>query len=290
MATQLAETVTEAPVVATTQESEKPQLSVIERDFETEARSQGWTDKDAFKGDPNKWVDAETFVKRADEVMPFLKKQNGALKRELDEVKATVKRLTRAETTAYQAGLDAARKEMRDAVQTGDTAAYEAAEKKLDKLQSDAGTAKETVDPRPAFAAFREANEWYDLGNQSGATELERRARAKADVIADRLVSQGLHEQLTPEEFFQRVADDTLAAIPQLASPTTARAKPGSDVAGVTRPGTSRTARIGSNLPQEAKDHAERYMNAGIYKVKTKQEAYDLFAKSFDWDGWAKRN
>ena len=32
--------------------------------IENEAREMGWTDKDGFKGDPEKWVDAATFVDR----------------------------------------------------------------------------------------------------------------------------------------------------------------------------------------------------------------------------------
>lgn len=35
-----------------------------ERDFESEASEQGWTPQDEFRGDPDKWVDAKTFVER----------------------------------------------------------------------------------------------------------------------------------------------------------------------------------------------------------------------------------
>lgn len=285
MATQLAETVeVVTPPVTDAANDETP---TQERDFEAEARAQGWTDKEAFKGDPNKWVDAETFARRADEVMPFLKKQNGNLKRELDDMKTAIKRLTKAEMSAYQNGMDEARRQMREAVATGDTKAYQDAETRLDNLQKEAATpsSKASQDPRPAFAAFREANEWYDLGNQPGATEVERRARAKADIIADRMVTQGLHESLSPEEFFDKVAEETRAAIPQVDAKPAQRAKPASDVAGVTRGGVARNARTGANLPPEAKEAAERYMRMGIFKVKTKAEAYDKMAQDWQWEG-----
>ena len=49
--------------LADEQQTEQP------RDIEAEARKHGWRPKEEFKGDPARWTDAETFVKRADEVM-----------------------------------------------------------------------------------------------------------------------------------------------------------------------------------------------------------------------------
>lgn len=41
--------------------------------MEVRARRMGWVSDDEFKGSPEKWVDAETFVRRAEEEMPILR-------------------------------------------------------------------------------------------------------------------------------------------------------------------------------------------------------------------------
>ncbi len=66
---------------------------------EVEAASLGWTPQDKFRGDPSKWVDAETFVRRGHEVMPLLKKNNERLNADLGAAKAELADL-RAQVTA----------------------------------------------------------------------------------------------------------------------------------------------------------------------------------------------
>jgi hypothetical protein len=64
------------------EDGDDPNVNDQARDFDAEAREHGWRPKDEFPGDAAKWVDAETFMKRADEVMPLLKAQNARLKRD----------------------------------------------------------------------------------------------------------------------------------------------------------------------------------------------------------------
>lgn len=62
-------------------------------DIETEALTLGWVPKDQFRGDPEKWTDAETFVSRGKEIMPILRKNNERLLGEVDGLKGTVSKL-----------------------------------------------------------------------------------------------------------------------------------------------------------------------------------------------------
>lgn len=48
-------------------------------EVEVKAKEMGWSPKEEFRGDPEKWVDAETFVKRGEEVLPILKANNRRL-------------------------------------------------------------------------------------------------------------------------------------------------------------------------------------------------------------------
>jgi hypothetical protein len=62
-------------------------------DVETEALTLGWVPKEQFRGDPEKWTDAETFVTRGKEIMPILRKNNERLLGEVDGLKGTVSQL-----------------------------------------------------------------------------------------------------------------------------------------------------------------------------------------------------
>lgn len=44
-----------------------------------EARQLGWVPKDEWRGDPERWTDAETFVQRGHDIMPILKQNNARL-------------------------------------------------------------------------------------------------------------------------------------------------------------------------------------------------------------------
>lgn len=45
----------------------------------TEARDIGWQPKDSFRGDPTKWVDADVYLERGQEVLPLVKASNRKL-------------------------------------------------------------------------------------------------------------------------------------------------------------------------------------------------------------------
>ncbi len=54
-----------------------------QRDYEAEARSSGWLPQDQWKGPPEKWVDAEKFVQRGEQFLPFVQAK---LKKSLDKI------------------------------------------------------------------------------------------------------------------------------------------------------------------------------------------------------------
>jgi len=255
------------------------------RDFDTEARALGWVPKDEFRGDPSRWTDAESFVTRGETVMPLLKKENQQLKGKIEYLERTVKRLAKAEQTAYTSALEDLKARQKEAVEFGDVAAFEKIDKQIDGMRRDMADDAPSDDPNVAYAEFKSDNEWYGLGGQAGASDVERRARNLADTLADKYAAQGLQKTMTPAEFFAKIAGEVKEKYPNLEGDTKAapRPKPPSDVAGVTRPGGARTAKTGVNLPPEAKAQALRFFEKGIIKAKDKAEALDKFAKDYDW-------
>ena len=73
-------------------------------DVETQARQLGWVPQEEFRGEAEKWVDAETFVDKGRHIMPILQENNRRLTSELESVKAR------------QAATDAALKAAQDAL------------------------------------------------------------------------------------------------------------------------------------------------------------------------------
>lgn len=287
MATQLA--TEEAPQVVETGDIANEEAQTQARDYEAEARERGWTPKEEFRGDESRWIDAETFVKNAETKMPLLSKENKQLKDKIDYLERTVKRLTKAEQNAYNSALEDLKRQQREAVEYGDVNAYEQIDKKIDKLRVDMqeDVAPQNENPAVAFAEFQADNEWYGLGQRASATDTERRASNYADTLAEKYKAQGLQLQMSPSEFFGKIADEVRARYPELAGETvkTPRAKPPSDVAGVTRPNGARNMRNGASLPADAKAQADRFFAQGIYpKAKNVAEARDLYAKSYAWD------
>jgi len=62
---------------------------MTEPTIEQRAHDMGWQPKEQFKGDPERWTDAETFVKRGEEFLPFLKATNRKLESEIGALKAS---------------------------------------------------------------------------------------------------------------------------------------------------------------------------------------------------------
>ncbi len=56
-----------------------------EPQVEQEARALGWVPQEEFKGDAERWVDAEAFVDRGKHIMPILQKNNERLQAQLRE-------------------------------------------------------------------------------------------------------------------------------------------------------------------------------------------------------------
>lgn len=62
----------------------------VSAEVETEARSMGWVPQEEFRGDKSKWIEASTFVERGKEFIPFLRKSNEGLIRELNSLRLQV--------------------------------------------------------------------------------------------------------------------------------------------------------------------------------------------------------
>lgn len=268
----------------------------VERDYEAEARAHGWSPKEEFRGDPSRWVDAEVFVKRAEEVLPLVKAANKHLKREVDELKKTIKRFGKFAEGAEDRIRAEVKAEMEEAVKAGDLEGFRAAQKRADNLDKTEGKAKYTAaDLTDAYESFRDDNPWYDRGGLGSATEDERDARIYADRLLERRLGEiKPGEEPPPDEFLAGILDSVKEKYPGLGAKPP-RQKPASDVAGAGQPGRGRGTRTWDALPPEAKTQYQRFIDRGLLGVKASGDkdkdtaaARAFYARSHDWDGYAK--
>ena len=72
-------------------------------EVQKDAERLGWIPPSRFKGDPARFVDADIYIKRGEEVLPIVKEQNKRLHNELD----SLKRESQATAQALKAAQDA---------------------------------------------------------------------------------------------------------------------------------------------------------------------------------------
>jgi hypothetical protein len=87
---------------------------------EQEALHLGWVPQDEFKGDADRWIDAETFVRRGKELMPILRKNNEALQSQVSRLEGQLgetRQIIAQHGESMAAMKDLQRKAVTDAVQ-----------------------------------------------------------------------------------------------------------------------------------------------------------------------------
>ena len=72
-------------------------------DLEAEAREMGWSDKDAWRGPPEQWIDAKTFVERGRQILPIVRARSEQLHGELNQTRGRLQQMESALTAANAA-------------------------------------------------------------------------------------------------------------------------------------------------------------------------------------------
>lgn len=159
-------------------------------EVEEKARSQGWVPLEEFRGDPNQWRDAKTFVERGEIIIPIMKERNEKLERKLHDMEGSVKELVefskKAEERAYQRARNDLEVKRLMAVENADTEAFREAERELDSLQKqkEAAAPARGFEEPPEMKAFRQTNgSWYDVDPDM---------TAEADALGIAYAKQGL--------------------------------------------------------------------------------------------------
>jgi hypothetical protein len=251
-------------------------------DYTVEATKMGWKPPEQFNGDPSRHVDAETFYKRGQEMMPILKAQNKTLLKRLEIAEKDAKRaadfFSKAEQRAYERAVAEIRAEQEAAVESGDMAAHRAAADKLDKLEKPAALAKadERTDEQRAeeFADWGKANKWY-----AADPVMQAYANAQAQAIAS--AKGGFLDRADLDAVTEKVKAKFEDEFPEVFA-AAAKPKPRNPVEGVPVGRPRSGGNTYADLPPEAKATCDKWVKNGIIKSP------DDYVKNFDFKGWNK--
>ncbi|MGH7748486.1 MAG: hypothetical protein ACREQ5_27565, partial [Candidatus Dormibacteria bacterium] len=150
---------------------------------EVEARLEGWRPQDEYHGDPERWIDAETFVKRGREINPILKASNDRLKRDMAEMRSQLARNelatkelqeynSKIAVRAYERALATLKAERKEALVEGDMvkvsdlddAIESTRESKPIPVPESSKPSTPAIDP--VFIEWQQENTWYSDKNQ----------------------------------------------------------------------------------------------------------------------------
>lgn len=206
--------------------SETAETTVLESkappEVQKRAEEMGWIPPARFKGDPERFVDAEAYIERGETVLPIVKEQNKRLHAEVAELRAStaaqaaalkaaqdaIEQIEERHTVATQKAVEAARKEVKAqlarASEEGDHAGVAELTDQLTQLnaaEKEAEPIKKNGEERPApYVPPRELVEWNADNPWFGK---DKRKTALALGIAQELRDGG--EKSQGREFFDLV-------------------------------------------------------------------------------------
>lgn len=247
-----------------------------------EAEQNGWVPKEKFRGDPDEWVDAETFAKRGRDINPFLRKSNERLKKELDDAKGELTELklttkefaaefAKMKENAYKRAISELKVQKREAVKDDDDARVDELEERIEELKEEAKVAAAKPEPaKPAAPDMTAYNEWKD-DNRWYRPENEE-AYDMAEVIALRLRKED--PSLVGRAFLDEMTRRVKKRLPEAFENKNREKAPHE---GPSVRGQSKDKRGYTNLPADAKAACDRYVKSGHLT----QEQY---LSVYEWD------
>ena len=187
-----------------TVEVENAEAAPVERDYESEAKNLGWHNPsdDDFRGDPDKALGAEEFVKRGETELPLIRANNKKLQKQVNDLESG-----REEFQAYMEG-QMKRQEaeferrQREAVKDGDMEAFDQVAK--ERTAATPKAAPVDVNVQTAVGEFQARNTWYGVDDQM----------TKYAVFMDNQIgAQNL--ALSPEQHFKKVEEAVMNQFPK---------------------------------------------------------------------------
>ena len=271
----------------------------MDRDYEAEAKKDGWMPKDDFKGEPEMWKEAQQFVEDGEQILPIVK---GNLKKQLEKTELLETQLRdtntkidkmgqtfsefnqyhtqtvqKAEERSYKKAIGDIEAKQRAAVEERNTDEFDALAKEKLRLQNEKIDAnvqlaqqhqnQQAPIPTPEAVDWEKNNSWY-------RTDLE--MTAFVDSISPYIYNENPGFPPPPAKFFKRLSDEAKKKFPDKFEPPTSNQRVEGDTSekGVSKGGNGRGY---NDLPAEAKKICDRFVDEKLLDKKQ-------FLKDYDWE------
>ena len=258
-------------------------------EVEKNARHFGWVSKEEFRGNPEDWVDAETFEKRGKEINPILRSNNERLKKELQEatskhdkeiaeLRSAAEEFKNFQKDSFekkqkqlQEELLSLKSQRKEAMRENDVDLVEEIEDRIDAVKEESArkpeskpeAKAETVILDPSLSDWMSKNEWFgvDVENTEIVNALGASIRRQFPTLQGKDFLAKLDERIEdrlPELRGNKNQDRSLVD----SSPTRGNNTP--------------KKKSYDNLPSDAKAACDKYVKQ---KLMTKEEYVNLY----DW-------
>jgi hypothetical protein len=250
---------------------------------EQEAKQFGWVPLEEFKGNPDDWRDADTFLRRGREINGFLRKDmeklNSKLAQkdaELAEVRATIEEFKKyhndTEERAYKRALDDLKQQKKEAIAQGDGERVVEIDDEIDLIKEAKATKPTKAEKAPDTAtydaeyfAWAKDNLWFTTNSE---------LKSIAMLIGEELNATA--PNLRGKEFLDEVTKRTREAAPDLFE-NPARSNASVSSSSDSRAPSTKKKKGYNDLPAEAKQACDRFVKSGLMT----QEKY---VSEYQWD------
>jgi hypothetical protein len=245
-----------------------------ERDYEQEAREQGWKPKEEFNGPEDKWTDAKTFVEKGDRIAGILKsrldRQDALIHKLQDDNKQFgeyQKQLLEKEKAKSQHKIAELEARLAQAVNDSDGQEFTRLNRELQKerdnlSQEPPGNGEAPIDP--LAQAWLLNNDWYNTNQK---------LQTYADGLAEQIIGSGY----TGAAYYQELTRRVKEAFPDDFSNRRQSGANTVEQGGEIETGTEDRPRTYADLPADAKAACDRFVSSGL----TTQEDY---VKNYEWE------
>jgi len=243
-----------------------------DRDYVAEAAEQGHVDKDAWRGDPDKWTDAKTCVERGEKIAGILKSKNDRLESRIDSLEQS----NRQFGEYHKQTLESQRKKnaekiadlevkVAEAVTNGDGQEYTRASREMDSLKAEATSQPNEAQVFDDLAqGWVRENKWYSENPKLAAY---------ADGVSDRLRQQGYVGQA----YFTELTRNVEETFPEeFTNPN--KSKASATERGGQLSTENSEAQTYDNLPADAKAACDDFVTNGIFKSR------EDYVATYEWE------
>lgn len=256
------------------QEIESKEISTEDR-----ARQLGWHPQDEYMGNPDRWVDAETFIKRGEEELPLLrsnlKKIQADLARDREDFQKAAKEfrefhenaVKKAETDAYEKAKNEIERQKQAALESEDVVAYAKADKAAQELKAPQQHQPVQQQVNPSFESWQKQNSWYQEYPELAV---------EADNVGFNLWNSGKFQN--EAQVYEEVSKSIKRKYPHYFTNPNREAPPAVNEGGEPASARRTKARTFDNLPASAKESCDRMIRMGM--IKSRED----YAKNYEWD------